>query len=62
MTLLVNEIEREKVLLSQKNQKKYSRTDVARMMIKQKEITNDVGMDALACRVGRAVGLSISRT
>ena len=49
-------------MLSQKNQKKYSRTDVARMMLKQKEITNDVGMDALACRVGRAVGLSISRT
>jgi len=56
--------EREKVLLSQKNQKKYSRTDVARarMMLKQNEITNAVGLDALARRVGRAVGLSISST
>jgi hypothetical protein len=36
------------------------------LMVKQNEITNDVGLDALARRVGlrcvRAVGLSISST
>ena len=55
--------EREKVLLSQKNQKNIrEQMSRARMMLKQNEITNDVGLDALARRVGRAVGLSISST
>ena len=59
----MREREREGFAESEKSEK-YSRTDVARarMMLKQNEITNDVGLDALARRVGRAVGLSISST
>ena len=64
VTLLVNEREREGFAESEKSEKIFENRCCARarMMLKQNEITNDVGLDALARRVGRAVGLSISST